>query len=587
MAGPSVDFDRSAPQKKANPAQIERGLSTFPKSSVSERLFTSAALLLVVLGGTLPRLNHINKSIWSAEAWVANSVLADTYWHMFQYPTWLQTTPPLFLVLERIAVHIAGPSVAMFRAVPFALAIVSLAMMALLSRRILRPAFAVVTTALVALSPPAVVFSKEVKQYAGDVAASCLLLLALWSYWERHDSKRFFIVLGALTVALFLSYPAVVFVPVTIAVLLLVEPACKSTREDVLRTRLQRSGGLAAVAAVISGMNYWFLVKPNTSALLSDYWRAGYPKFEHLSSVLRFYTEYFVGMSVYFYLPIGTKDVVKTAVSSVGYIPMLLIVFASLAILAIGIRSLRHNKQQLSGLALCLSPLCVLFVLNLLHFYPVNSRRLTIFMLPSAALSSGIILQGFWQAPTRWIRPQLVARLEQVITVLCVATVFVFGVRSDNWSNYWFEDEDTAGILYFIRSHMEPEDTIYVHASIEEPVKLYLQILGWHAMDVRYGNTGWGCCKRIPEQRPTDTSLIRGYVISDFERVMQNRGLGRLWLIFTGRDDGWPTLGNEEPQMIAAYLNEIGCRKQIDKRFANEVVNQFVCQTSTNYVPVK
>jgi hypothetical protein len=78
--------------------------------------------------------------------------------------------------------------------------------------------------------------------------------------------------------------------------------------------------------------------------------------------------------------------------------------------------------------------------------------------------------------------------------------------------------------------------------------------------------------------KPVYPVSIRDYVITDFERVMHKSREGRLWLIFTGRDDGWPNLEREEPQMIAAYLNRIGCRKEGEQRFAKEVVNQFVCQ---------
>jgi 4-amino-4-deoxy-L-arabinose transferase-like glycosyltransferase len=544
-----------------------------------------AALVLVVFAAMLPRLNHIDKSIWSAEAWVANSVLADSYWHMLQYQNWLQTTPPLFLVLERISVHIAGPSVASFRAIPFALAILSLAMMAWLSRRILSPAFAVVCTTLVALSPPAVVFSKEVKQYSGDVAATCLLLLALWAYLERSDNRRYAFVMLAFVVALLLSYPAVVFIPMAIAALGVSHAAEKYTRAS-LRCDLQKGAALATLALAVCGANYWFLVRPNTSALLTDYWSAGYPRFSHLPGAMRFYTEYFLGMFVYFYLPIDAKNVLASVISSVGYIPVLLIGFGIIAILAVGIRSLRHNVRHLAAVGLCLSPLCVLFVLNLLRLYPINSRRLTLFMLPCITLCTSMVIEGFWTALTRRIRPQVAEWCERLIVIACVLSVLGFGVWSDNWSNYWFEDEDTAGALSFIKSHMEPEDTIYVHASIEEPAKLYFQILHWHPSDVRYGNTGWGCCKRNPEQRPADMNSVRDYVIGDFERVMQKKASGRLWLIFTGRDDGWPNFEREEPQIIAAYLYRNGCRKQLDKRFANEVVNQFVCGSTANEIPV-
>jgi hypothetical protein len=436
--------------------------------------------------------------------------------------------------------------------------------------------FAVITTALVALSPPAVVFSKEVKQYSGDVAASCLILMCLWAYLENRDNWRFGLVLAAFAIALLLSYPAVVFTPVGIGVLALTTPVGNFTWKESLKIKLERSGALAALATAICSANYWLFVRPNTSALLSEYWSGGYPRFDHLANVVHFYAQHFLGMAVYFYLPIETKDLLKSAVSSLGYMPMLLIALTCIAFCGIAIAALLRNKRYCHALAVCVLPVCTLLALNLFHLYPVNSRRLTLFVLPCVALSSGIILQQVWTVLTDRIRPRVTGRFETSIVVFCVITVFVVGIRSDNWSNYWFEDEDTGSALFYIKSHMSTGDTIYVHASVEEAAKLYFRILKWNTADVRYGNTGWGCCKRIQEQRPMDTNAIRPYVIRDFERATQNRS-DNLWLLFTGRDDGWPMFEKDEPQIIAGYLSGIGCQKQIDKRFANEVVYEFGC----------
>jgi len=581
MPNPSTELGPSPTQPDFTPNQIRgqpEGLASAGEcSSVIRRASTAFALAFVVLGGALPRLNHIDKSIWSAEAWVANSVLADSSWHMFRYSTWLQTTPPLFLLLERGTVRVAGISVASFRAIPFGLAILSLVLMAWLSRQILRPAFAVLCTTLMALSPPAVVFSKEVKQYSGDVAASCLLLLVLWTYLQRPDHGRFVLTLIAFAAALFLSYPAVIFVPVAVIALGLAHPDGNFSPNESWKVRLRRSAAIGVFALAISSVNYWCFVRPNTSRLLTDYWSGGYPRFEYLSGVLRFYIEYFLGMFVCFYLPIGTKNILRSMLSSLGYIPMLLITVGCAVAFWTAITALGRNKRHLVALALCLAPLCALFLLNLVRLYPVNSRRLTLFMLPCMALCAGIMLQSFWTALTARIRPRLAACAETLIIAGCIVAVFVLGVRSDNWSNYWFEDEDTAGALVYIKTHMVPEDTVYVHASMEESAKLYFKILHWKPATLRYGNTGWGCCKRTPEPRPTNVSSIRDYAVRDFEQVTQNRTPGRLWLVFTGRDDDWPSHVKEEPQMIAGYLDGIGCRKELEKRFANEIVDEFVC----------
>jgi 4-amino-4-deoxy-L-arabinose transferase-like glycosyltransferase len=496
---------------------------------------------------------------------------------MFHYKAWLQTTPPLFLLLVRETVHFAGVSVGSFRAVPFGLSVLSLILIAWLSRLTLRTPFAVLCTTLVALSPPAVVFSKEVKQYSGDVAASCLLLLVLWRYLDRPDRRRYTYLISAFAVALFLSYPAVAFVPAAIAVVAEAEPILKGDHPYGWKSRLQRVGILAALSAAICNVNYWLFVKPNTSALLANYWSSGYPRFNRFTEVVQFYAEYFLGMGVCFYLPMGTKNLFKSVLFSAGHFSLALIAMGTIGILALALATLRRNKRHLQTLALCFMPLVALAVLNLLHLYPVNSRRLTLFMLPCISLAAGIVMQSVWDTLSKGSQRKRVTLFPALITVACIVIVFVAGTHADQWSNYWFEDEDTGGAFRYLRSHFVPEDTIYIHASIAEPAKLYFRILHWDPSDVRYGNTGWGCCKRNPEPQ-IDVNSQRDYVIRDFERVLGERRPGRLWLLFTGRDGHWGEIGRDEPRMIATYLYGIDCQKELEKRFANEVLDEFACR---------
>jgi len=558
--------------------------SAKPSPGVESRFWSRVALTLVIVGGALPRLNHIGKSIWSAEAWVANSALADSLGHMFHYEPWLQTTPPLFLLLVRGTVHLAGVSVASFRAVPFGLSILSLILMARLSRLTLRTTFAVICTTLVALSPPAVVFSKEVKQYSGDVAASCLLLLFVWRYLDLPDRRRYICLLAISAVALFLSYPAVSFLPAAITIVAVVEPKLAAGHSNIRRARIERVSILAALAAAICSVNYWFLVKPNSSPLLTDYWSYGYPRFGSFTEIAHFYVQYFLGMGVYFYLPLGTKDLFKAMLSSVGRFPLLLIAIAIIAGVGFAVASLRRNRRHLQALTLCFMPLITLAVLNLLRLYPVNSRRLTLFMLPCISLAVAIVMQNLWDALWNAFQYRIAPLFSGLVTLSCIFIVFFAGLHSDRWSNYWFEDEDTGGTFRYLRSHLAPQDTIYVHASIAEPAKLYLRILHWEPSDLRYGNTGWGCCPRHPEPGPEDENSKRDYVIRDFERVMGQKRSGRIWLVFTARAEHWSDLGRDEPQIIANYLHGIGCRSQSEKRFAYEALDEFVCG-QTNSTP--
>lgn len=548
---------------------------------IEHKVIQRIALFSVIVGGVLPRLNHIGKSIWSAEAWVANSVLADSLAHMFRYETWLQTTPPLFLLLVRWTVHAAGVSAGSFRAVPFGLSILSLILIAVLAHRIVETPFAVLCTALVALSPPAVVFSKEVKQYTGDLAASCMLLVVLWSFLEKPVARRYVSLIAVLAIALFLSYPAVTFIPAAIALVAIVEPALDESVAKGQRIRLRRAGILTGIVAVICSVNYWFFVRPNTSPLLSDYWSIGYPRFGQFSETARFYAEDFLGMSVYFYVPIGTKNLFKSIGTSLSHWGWLLVFVVAAAGIWVALAALRRNRRHLQAFAICIAPVVALAAINLVHLYPVSSRRLTLFMLPNVSLAIALVLENVWDVLMKGLRRELATLLATCITLCCVVMVYVAGTHCDQWSNYWFEDEDTAGALSYLRSQGAQEDTIYVHASVEETVKLYFQIMRWTPLDVRYGNTGWACCTRIPEPRLDDISAKNDYVVHDFERVMRKGKPRRIWLIFTGLDGYWDGLGRDEPHIITDYLNGAGCRKELEKPFAKEEVEEFACSPVT------
>src|SRR5580658_3148113 len=93
------------------------------------RAETALLLAALVLG-----IYGIDRSLWMDEAWVANSALAPSLSGMFYYPDWLQTSPPLFLLLTRAAVYTVGVSSFAFRLVPLALALIAVAAMFAVSR---------------------------------------------------------------------------------------------------------------------------------------------------------------------------------------------------------------------------------------------------------------------------------------------------------------------------------------------------------------------------------------------------------------------------------------------------------------------
>jgi hypothetical protein len=223
------------------------------------------ALVLIVLALSFLSLGFglygIERSLWLDEAWVANSVLAPTLSGMFYYPDWLQTTPPLFLLLTRAVVHVFGVSNAAFRVAPLALAVAGVAFMLAASRRLVSLPLAALAAGLLACHPVAIEYSRTCKQYSGEVAESAAILFFAGLYLQKPDRRRFYSLTGAFAVTLPLAWSAAFLLPgVAIAVW--------------ARAGIHRAATLVSVAGGVLAILYFAFIRPNLAPQLREFWIA-------------------------------------------------------------------------------------------------------------------------------------------------------------------------------------------------------------------------------------------------------------------------------------------------------------------------
>src|SRR5579863_7008093 len=114
----------------------------------------------------------MGRSLWLDEAWVANSVNAPSLSGMFVYPGWLQSNPPLFLLLSRMAIRVFGLSNASFRVVPLLFYLLAIAALLAIGLRLFALSFAVLAGALVAFYPNAIEFAHTLKPYSEELAVT-------------------------------------------------------------------------------------------------------------------------------------------------------------------------------------------------------------------------------------------------------------------------------------------------------------------------------------------------------------------------------------------------------------------------------
>lgn len=216
--------------------------------------------LALLLAATLAiGIYGIQRSIWLDEAWVANSVLQPTAAGMFYYPAWLQTTPPLFLLLVRGVVHLLGASSATFRLVSLAFSLLAVVALFAAARRVVSPAFALLGAALMAFQPTAIEYSHTLKQYSAEMAMAAVILWAAIRYLQEPSNKALLWLMAAFAVALPLAFASAFLLPgVVIAV--------------CARGIVRRAAFLVLVCAAVLLPLYLFFIRPNVSPLLRNFW---------------------------------------------------------------------------------------------------------------------------------------------------------------------------------------------------------------------------------------------------------------------------------------------------------------------------
>ncbi len=199
-------------------------------------------------------------------------------------------------------------------------------------------------------------------------------------------------------------------------------------------------------------------------------------------------------------------------------------------------------------------------------------------MLPCVVIITTASVEALWRLMFVPLLSESTARRVLVgATVLCVARVLVRGYRAAGWDVDVTEDEDSESAFRYLKSQVEPADTIYVHASVEEAARLYFKMLHWDTAQVRYGTTGLPCCKRQPELRPQNSVSLRAYVANSFESTLMGRIPGTVWLVFTAREEHWRYLNLNEATIIQGWLQQSGCTEQLEQYFENELVEKYHC----------
>ncbi len=539
------------------------------------RITTCLIAIAVAVYGVVLRVAGLGRSLWLDEAWVANSVATSSLAKMFYYKSWLQTSPPLFLVLVRETVAVFGLTNAALRAIPLLMGLLAMAVMFILARHLLLRRYALLATALFVLSPVAITYSRTLKQYSSELAASTTILLVCIMFLGRPTTQRFRLLVAIVAVGLLIAYAVAFVLPGIILVLFLFfspSRSCCNPRGTANRA-VWRGVVLATIAGGILIGEYILFVLPNDPSLLRAHW--GFVASDRPSSLDESVikeSSFLAASDSYELLeelpiPRPANGVEKRLI--LGAVGSIVGVGFALACL----RFSKGRRRWLELQALCVTPCLLLLIGDWFSWYPLT-RRTSLFLLPfivlllasSLQLMSYFLLSRFHK---HWLKMLLDAAVLGVILLMLAGVVRRTPLAI---SKIPIEDIDSA--VLFLRGHVQSGDVLWVHASCSESFKLYARMRGWQGATVKYGQTGWPCCARGVFNYTSSEKLVR----DDFSSVIPDAFSGRVWLLYTNRFYHWQILGVDEREIMKTILREKGCSETQTPVFHNVGVSSFNCK---------
>ena len=230
--------------------------------------------IALILGIALRLLQYLdNRNLWLDEAMLALNILDKPFTQLFLPLEYRQAAPVLFLLLEKAAVLVFGPSEYALRLLPLLLSLLTLPLIYRLALRWTQsPLAAILALWMVAASPFLVRYASEVKQYTVDAFVGLLLL---WAAERRVSEGRTDWTTVLLGIALvFLSH----ITGVILATLLLYYGYEYARRRRAGKpTEVWMVLAPAAVWVLALGAFYIFFVKDHpTQAAMAAYWKFGF-----------------------------------------------------------------------------------------------------------------------------------------------------------------------------------------------------------------------------------------------------------------------------------------------------------------------
>jgi len=419
-------------------------MSLPPESRLTKINFTSPAFLYPAVGlicalAVFFRIWDLgSRSLWTDEAWVALAALKGAPAEALAAGA---STPPLYILTLWGLVQLLGGSEAALRSLSFFFGLGTVLLFIPLSRFLSLPGW-LLGTAMVAVSPIMVYFSRELKQYSGDAFFAVLIFLLAERLMARRGEKGWTALVLAGIVGLGFSHALVFTLPVAAAVLWVKLP---QSRRRVMLLSGCWAMGFAAF--------YFIFFRGQVDPELTAYWSPGFPDFSSLPAFMRW-----LGASLerYFHYFLGKWGI-----------------FAGPALLAGGIWSLAREKAS-RALVYLGGPLLLTLAAAALHRYPFMApyagNRLMLFSAPLLYLVAAAGLGGI----LAWLCGKRRRVAASVLAGLALLAFNPLKIAQENLHS-GYNREEIKPLVAYLEKQAQPQDLIYVYYFAISPFKYYSQ----------------------------------------------------------------------------------------------------------------
>jgi 4-amino-4-deoxy-L-arabinose transferase-like glycosyltransferase len=555
------------------------------KASETKKFVGGLPVLALILGGLLlvgaiMRLSYLDRSLWLDEAWVANSVQSPTLHEAFYYDDWLQTTPPLFVVMSRVITALFGTSNMAFRIFPAVAGIISVLLFGFIAFRLLKPNYAMIATLLFVFNPRLILYGQSLKQYSTDVLSTVIFIVAGYMYMTKRTDRAFYVLLASFVALSFLSYQMIVFFPFLLYAAVIGFDLRRGAGVDrgTIRLVSLRLGLVVVCVSLVGAINYWFFIRPNNSPALVGFFLEGFYRGHGVGEFLKFYGLKFLTLpGMLFFGGRGPLPFIAAVVTVIGFIyPWIS-------------RTILQDSPNCGVAMLLALPVLGSVALNVLGMFPLPrfDHRLLVFVFPTIVLAFALGLQCF----VRFVCCFIASRIKSFkpVTGESVAGAIVFvgmaalgllifskvGLRPYFAEEY--EDSDEA--VAYLAQRVQSNDVLYVHSSMREQFRLYSQRTPVTAGKIIYGKIGMPCCPRKDYRSPSEESAMD--IADEVSALGEALDGGSLWLLITDRPLHWVEMRRNDIAIFERLLARQSCEKTDQARLMGVYVARFGCKPNS------